>query len=136
MSLTLSWSHLAQKMRRHSLAGTRLPCLTVCEMLQSEHGVWGLVCHHFNSETPLPRGLQQGGTTGTGCLCLPGGCIEFLSLSSASRRASSANYEQCHPFLLLYVYFSSLSWPGWPLFCRGMRGLRLTLRPRLSFSSD
>ena len=59
--------------------GTWPLCVTVCETLQSAHGVWGLVCHCFNSETPLSRGLQQGGKTGMGCLCLPGGCIEFLS---------------------------------------------------------
>ena len=79
MSLILSQSHLARKMRRHSLAGTRPLCVTVCEMLLSVHRVWGLVCHLFNSEMPLSRGLQQGGKTGTGCLCLPGDCIESLS---------------------------------------------------------
>ena len=59
--------------------GTQPLCVTVCEMLQSVHGVSGLVCHLFNSETPPPRGLQQGGKSGMGCLCSPGGCIEFLS---------------------------------------------------------
>ena len=137
MSLTLSWSHLARKTRRHSLASTRPLSVTVCETSQSAHRVWGLVCHLFNSETPLLRGLQQGVRQERDD-CAHWGAVLSFSLSSASCKASSpANYEQCHPSLLLSVYFfpSSVGRDG-HFFCRGMRGLRPMLRPRLSFSSD
>ena len=94
--------------------GTQPLCLTVCETLQSAYGVWGLVCHLFNSETPLSRGLQQG-VRQERDVCARRRALSSFSLSSASRKASSpANYEQYHPSLLLYVHFSSLSWPGWP----------------------
>ena len=70
-------------------------------------------------------------------VCARWGAVSSFSFSSASQKASSpANYEQCLPSSLLYVYFSSLSWPGRLLFCRGMRGLRPMLRPRLSFYSE
>ena len=56
-------------------------------------------------------------------VCAHWGAVLSFSLSSASQKASSpANYEQCHPSSLLYVYFSSLGWPGWPFFCRGDEG--------------
>ena len=91
-------------------------CVTVCETLQSAHRVWDLVCHLFNSETPLLRGLQWG-LRQEWDVCARQGAVLSFSLSSASWKASSpANYEQCHLSLWLSVYFSSLSWLGWPLF--------------------
>ena len=59
--------------------GTQPLCVTVCETSQPTHGVVGLVCHLFDSEVPLCQFLQQGGKIGMGCLCWPGGCIEFFS---------------------------------------------------------
>ena len=41
--------------------GTQPLCVTVCETLQSVHGVWGLVCHLFNSEMPLAKRPATGG---------------------------------------------------------------------------
>ena len=137
MSLILSRFHLAQKMRRHSLTGTRPLCVTVCEMLQSVHRVWGLVCHLFNSEMPLSRGLQQGGKTGMGCLCLPGGLyqVSLFLLPPGKPLLLQTMNSATPPHCFMFTFPPSVGQDGC-FFCRGMRGLRPMLRPCLSFSSN
>ena len=94
--------------------GTRPPCVTVCEMLQSAHRVWGPVCHFFNFEMPLSRGLQQGGKTGMGCLCSLGGLyrVSLFLLPPRKPLLLQTMNSATPPCCFMFTFPPSVGWDG------------------------